>query len=63
MNIEISELDETEKNASKDMYVIGLVIYVGLEVLTAVTMKSMFTIFWDITPCNPTGAYRRFRDT
>jgi hypothetical protein len=32
--------------------------HVGFEVLTAVVMKS--TIFWDITPCSPLSANRRF---
>jgi hypothetical protein len=34
------------------------IIDVGIEVLTAVVMKS--TIFWDITPCSPLKVNRRF---
>jgi hypothetical protein len=36
-------------------------LHVGLEVLTAVVMKS--TIFWDITPCRPVKVNRRFGGT
>jgi hypothetical protein len=32
--------------------------YIGIEVLTAVVMKS--SIFWDITPCSTSKAGRRF---
>jgi hypothetical protein len=35
--------------------------YAGFEVLTAVDMKS--SIFWDITPCNPSKANRSFGGT
>jgi hypothetical protein len=35
--------------------------HVGFEVLTAVVMKS--TVFWDITPCSPLKANRRFGGT
>jgi hypothetical protein len=38
-----------------------LVFCVGIEVLTAVIMKS--TIFWDITPCSPLSVNRRFAGT
>jgi hypothetical protein len=31
-----------------------------VEVLTAVTMKSI-AVFWDVTPCSPVGVYQRFR--
>jgi hypothetical protein len=34
---------------------------VGIEILTAVVMKS--TIFWDITPCSPLEVNRRFGGT
>jgi hypothetical protein len=34
---------------------------VGLEVLTAVIMKS--TIFWDVTPCSPSSVNRSFGET
>jgi hypothetical protein len=35
--------------------------YVGFEVHTAVVMKS--AIFWDIMPCSPLKANRRFGGT
>jgi hypothetical protein len=34
---------------------------VGLEVFTAVVMKSI--IFWDMTPCSPLSCTRRFGGT
>jgi hypothetical protein len=37
------------------------IIYVGLEVLTAVAMKS--SIFWDITPRSPLKVNNRFGRT
>jgi hypothetical protein len=40
---------------------LGLLLYVGFEVFTAVVMKSI--IFWDMTLCSPLSFSRRFGGT